>query len=102
MVSWVIHYLNSSYWGKPYIELRNWHGRIHLELARLGDEPIAMAAGKTWNVTMVWEPTLIYFHSYQCRHFSNFRNSFIITNLRKDQCSEIKTSASQKHTRKIM
>jgi hypothetical protein len=32
---------------KPYIELRNWHGRIHLGLARLGDEPIAKAAGKT-------------------------------------------------------
>jgi hypothetical protein len=41
--------------GKPYIELRNWHGRIHLGLVRLGDEPIAMAAGKTWNVTVWFE-----------------------------------------------
>jgi hypothetical protein len=26
-----------------------------LGLARLGDEPIAMAAGKTWNVTVCFE-----------------------------------------------
>jgi hypothetical protein len=33
----------------------NCHGRIHLGLARLGDESIAMAAGKTWNVTVWFE-----------------------------------------------
>ena len=73
-----------------------------MELARLGDEPIAMAAGKTWNVTVWFEnlPKFIFIHT-SVDIFQTLE-SFIITNLREDQCSEIKTSASQKHTRKIM
>jgi hypothetical protein len=146
VVSWFIHYLKSSYWSKPFIELRNWHGRIHLGLARptnhtlrpvilsvsvnnhhwgkadrncncnyghpkMADMKLETGTGESiwdwldlvWAYSygcredlechcIVWERILIYFHSYQCQHFSNSRNRFIITKLPEDQMFLIYTN----------
>jgi hypothetical protein len=50
------------------------------------DQVIVMVRGKKWYESSWYDMTLSeYMYIMECQHFSNVRNRFIITNLRKKQ-----------------